>query len=530
MEQLIKVPDIGGTSQVDVIEILVKVGDQINIDTPIVTLESDKASMEIPSTHAGIVKSIEVKIGDKVAQDAPLLILETISEDASQPIEIEEKAPSTETIKETNPIQASETISTTLDKDIVVPDIGGANQVDVIEIMVKVGDHIQIDTPLLTLESDKASMEIPSSDVGIVKNIYVKIGDKVSKGQPILQIESAQSSSQAPTQVSAPQATETKIEQVTPSKSLPQEASAAYTHVLAGPSVRRLARALGVNLNDVKGSGRKSRVTQEDIETYVKSKLQQTSTPSTTTTPFALPQAPSIDFSQFGAIDVKPLSKIKKLSGQNLHRAWLQIPHVTQFDEADITELEAFRKSQTALVEKEGIKLTILAFITKAVCRALQEFPDFNSSLSADGQDLILKQYINIGIAVDTPQGLVVPVIKNVQDLSIKDIALKMAELSQKARQKTLLPGDMSGGTFTISSLGGIGGTAFTPIVNHPEVAILGVSKSSIKPVFENNQFVPRLMLPLSLSYDHRVIDGAQGARFTRYLSELLSDIRKVML
>ena len=295
--------------------------------------------------------------------------------------------------------------------------------------------------------------------------------------------------------------------------------------VLAGPAVRRLARSLGVTLAEVQGTGRKSRITTDDVESYVKMRLQQT-----TSSGLSLPAPPSVDFSQFGSIEKRQLSKIKRLSGKNLHRAWLQIPHVTQFDEADITDLELFRKDQSLLLEKEGIKLTILAFICKAVSRALQEFPDFNASLSADGEELIVKHYINIGIAVDTPQGLVVPVIKNAQGLSVKELALKMAELSQKARQKALTPADMTGGTFTISSLGGISGTAFTPIVNHPEVAILGVSKSSIKPIYQNEQFVPRLILPLSLSYDHRVIDGAQGARFTKYLSSLLSDIRKVML
>ena len=511
MEQLIKVPDIGGSSNVDVIEILVKVGEHISVDTPIVTLESDKASMEIPSSHGGIVKSIQVKVGDKVSQNDALLTLET-------------ESTAVKTVAETLPIN---TASTEL-KEVAIPDIGGSSNVDVIEIFVKVGDTIKMDTPLVTLESDKASMEIPSTDEGIVKKIHVKIGDKVSKGSPLLQIESSKSLAETVV-VETPK--EPTIEAAKPQAPIIHDApvsSSNSTMVLAGPSVRRLARALGVNLTDVIGSGRKSRVTQEDIEAYVKQRLQQPA--ASGASPFALPQAPIIDFSQFGPIETKPLSKIKKISGQNLHRAWLQIPHVTQFDEADITDLEQFRKSQTTLVEKEGIKLTPLAFITKAVCRALQEFPEFNSSLSSDGQELILKNYINIGIAVDTPQGLVVPVIKNVQDLSIKEIAQKMGELSQKARQKALLPTDMSGGTFTISSLGGIGGTAFTPIVNHPEVAILGVSKSSIKPIYENNQFIPRLMLPLSLSYDHRVIDGAQGARFTRYLSELLSDIRKVML
>ena len=512
MEQLIKVPDIGGSSNVDVIEILVKVGDHISVDTPIVTLESDKASMEIPSSHAGIVKSIQVKIGDKVSQNNTLLTLESELTD-------EKTVPA-----ETLPVKSADSQL----KEVFIPDIGGSSNVDVIEVFVKVGDTIKIDTPLVTLESDKASMEIPSTESGIIKKIHVKIGDKVSKGSPLLQIESSPGPTETVVLEPKKEATLKTPKSQTPILHDTPVKLSDTTMVLAGPSVRRLARTLGVHLNDVTGSGRKSRVTQEDIELYVKKRLQQSATSGTS--PFTLPQAPTIDFSQFGSIEIKPLSKIKKISGQNLHRAWLQIPHVTQFDEADITELEQFRKAQTTLIEKEGIKLTPLAFITKAVCRALQEFPEFNSSLSSDGQELILKNYINIGIAVDTPQGLVVPVIKNVQDLSIKDIAKKMSDLSQKARQKALLPTDMSGGTFTISSLGGIGGTAFTPIVNHPEVAILGVSKSSIKPIYENNQFIPRLMLPLSLSYDHRVIDGAQGARFTRYLSELLSDIRKVML
>jgi pyruvate dehydrogenase E2 component (dihydrolipoamide acetyltransferase) len=425
---------------------------------------------------------------------------------------------------------------------IKVPDIGSSASVDVIEILVKVGDSVSVDTPLITLESDKASMEIPCPEAGVIKSIQVKIGDKVNQGDLILTLESASDSTAtvpetAPTSVESKTVAETTpapIEMKEEPKVVAQTAAPAPSatptysneNILAGPAVRRMARSLGVTLSEVSGSGRKSRITTEDVEQYIKMRLQQSSSSG----PFSLPTSQAIDFSQFGPIEKRALSKIKRLSGQNLHKAWLQIPHVTQFDEADITELEAFRKEQTAILEKEGIKLTILAFLCKAVTRALQEFPDFNSSLSADGQDLILKNYINIGIAVDTPQGLVVPVIKNADKLSIRELAIKMAELSQKARQRALTPADMTGGTFTISSLGGIGGTAFTPIVNHPEVAILGVSKSSIKPVYQNNQFVPRLMLPLSLSYDHRVIDGAQGAKFTKYLSALLSDIRKIML
>ncbi len=407
---------------------------------------------------------------------------------------------------------------------IKVPDIGSSASVDVIEIMVKVGDAVVVDTPLLTLESDKASMEIPCTQEGIVKSIQVKLGDKVNQGDLILTLESQEAPLAEVKTEEIPKTTEIVAPIAKPIEQ-PVVVASSSELVLAGPAVRRLARSLGVTLAEIQGSGRKSRVTTDDVEHYVKMRLQQT-----TSSGFSLPESPSIDFSQFGAIETRQLSKIKRLSGKNLHRAWLQIPHVTQFDEADITDLESFRKEQGLQLEKEGIKLTILAFICKAVSRALQEFPDFNASLSANGEELIIKNYINIGIAVDTPQGLVVPVVRNAEGLSVKELAVQMAELSQKARQKSLTPADMSGGTFTISSLGGISGTAFTPIVNHPEVAILGVSKSAIKPIYQNEQFVPRLILPLSLSYDHRVIDGAQGARFTKYLSSLLSDIRKVML
>ena len=531
MEQTIKVPDIGSNAKVDVIEILVKVGDKIEIDTPLVTLESDKASMEIPSTETGIVKSIKVKIGDKVEMGDVILNIE--AEEPTVKIIKEE----TQTNSEPSPVvnsppqaPATKTLSNHV-QSFCIPDIGTSASVDVIEIFVKTGDVVDIDTPLLTLESDKASMEIPCSLKGTIQSVLVKLGDKVKTGDEVLTILTESKS-----EIVVPESQSTEILNVqTEVKPVMNSSIAAATtsgsdtsSILAGPAVRRLARTLGVSLNDVKGSGKKERITLEDVEKYVRERIQQpASSPSNS---FTLPSSESIDFSKFGEIETQALSKIKRMSGQNLHRAWLQIPHVTQFDEADITELEAFRKEQGAVLEKENIKLTILAFITKAVSRALIEFPDFNASLSSDGQELIYKKFINIGIAVDTPMGLVVPVIKNADKLSIKELAVKMAELSQKARQKTLTPADMSGGTFTISSLGGIGGTGFTPIVNHPEVAILGISKSSIQPVYINNQFVPRLMLPLSLSYDHRVIDGAQGARFTKFLSSLLSDIRKIML
>ena len=425
-----------------------------------------------------------------------------------------------------------------VETDIKVPDIGGTAGVDVIEILVKVGDTIAVDTPLVTLESDKASMEIPSPAAGVVRAITMKLGDKVSQGDVILQLETsdaapAEKAVQAPVEKSVESVAEPVIQ--SEAKDLPvQSASEPVVAVVedqqssniisAGPAVRRLAHALGVNLADVHGSGRKLRVSKEDVELFVKNKLNEKSLNNGP----SWPAAPTIDFTQFGGVEVKPLSKIKRLTGVNVHRAWVTIPHVTQFDEADITELEAFRKSESG--HTEGYKLTILAFVCKVVSKALTVFPQFNASLDTKGENLIYKQYCNIGIAVETPNGLVVPVIKGVNALSVSDIAKEMARLSVKAREKGLMPGDMSGGCFTISSLGGIGGTAFTPIVNSPEVAILGLSRSSMKPVYQGGAFVPRLMLHLSLSYDHRVIDGAEAARFTRFISEALSDIRRILL
>ncbi len=430
-------------------------------------------------------------------------------------------------------------------KEIKVPDIGGASDVDVIEVLVKAGDAIDTDTPLVTLETDKASMEIPSPMQGVVKSMQLNIGDKVAEGDVILllSVEDAKKSVAPPPEVILPEDKITEEKTALPADVPPEaqsrhsgassvEVSAAQFiaasdgSILAGPGVRRLARELGVNLDEVKGSGKKERFTREDLEQFVKQKLQEKSGGSG----LALPAAKAIDFSKFGEIETKALNKIKRMTGENLHRAWLTIPHVTQFDESDITELEAFRKGEIKAAEKAGYKPTMLAFVCKVVARALQVFPQFNSSLDASGENLIYKKYCNIGIAVETPNGLVVPVIKNMDQLSVSDISKEMARLSTKAREKGLMPGDMQGGSFTISSLGGIGGTAFTPVVNSPEVAILGVSRSVMKPVFDGAAFVPRLMLPLSLSYDHRVIDGAEAARFTRFVSEGLSDMRRILL
>lgn len=435
-------------------------------------------------------------------------------------------------------------------QEVKVPDIGGVSDVDVIEVLVNIGDTVEIDTPLVTLESDKASMEIPSPMAGVVDALSLKLGDKVSEGDPILVLSVSDTGDQQKSalspEIDLPDDTMTEKKVV--SADLPPEALAEHSGapvvtnvklaeampepalsndvVLAGPGVRRLARELGVNLDDVQGTGRKERITREDLEQFVKQKLQEKSHGGG----FNLPTAPQVDFSKFGSIEQKPLNKIKRITGEHLHRSWVTIPHVTQFDEADITDLEAFRKSELKQAEKEGYKLTLLAFACKVVARALQVFPQFNSSLDARGENLIYKQYCHIGIAVETPQGLVVPVIKDVDQRSVRDIAKEMARLSKKAREKGLMPADMQGGCFTISSLGGIGGTAFTPVVNSPEVAILGLSRSSMKPMYDGEGFVPRLMLPLSLSYDHRVIDGAEAARFTRFISEGLSDMRRILL
>ncbi|WP_133127458.1 dihydrolipoyllysine-residue acetyltransferase [Legionella nagasakiensis] len=547
-EKKIKIPDIGGAAGVDVIEILVKVGDEIGKDTPLITLESDKASMEIPSPESGTVQSIEVKVGDKVSEGDVILMLAPSQSNTQQESDFksQENSESKSEKKTTNDKKNSDkkTRKETTEKEIKIPDIGGAHGVDVIEILVKEGDKINKDTPLITLESDKASMEIPSPCEGTVQTVKVKLGDKVSEGDVILTLmqegeTSRLESKHEPTSSSVenkkekPQETSQPVVEISgklPAKSSISNAPVieknANTVVFAGPAVRRLARELGVNLAEIQGSGRKLRISKEDVQQFVKAKLQE----KTVASGLALSPAPAIDFSQFGHIEVKPLNKIKRLTGINVHRSWVTIPHVTQFDEADITELEAFRQLEAEGAKKSGYKLTLLAFVCKVVSKALAKFPQFNASLDVSGENLIYKHYFNIGVAVETPNGLVVPVIKDVDQLSVGDIAQEMARLSSKAREKGLMPADMNGGCFTISSLGGIGGTAFTPIVNSPEVAILGLSRSMIKPVYLDGEFKPRLMLPLSLSYDHRVIDGAEAARFTGFLSDSLSDIRKILL
>ncbi len=433
-------------------------------------------------------------------------------------------------------------------REIVIPDIGDFKNVDVIEVLVKPGDAIQPEQSLITVESDKATMEIPSPAAGTVKELRVKVGDKVSTGSLLLMLDAAEST---PVPVAKPAATPAPV----PSLAPPAPARAAQPAAVplagkpdpvpyepapapgftphASPSVRKFARELGVDLAKVKGSGPKGRITQEDVQAFVKGVMKGAQVPAPAARGgfgFDLPEWPQIDFAKFGPVETKPLSRIRKLSGGFLHRNWVSIPHVTQHDEADITELEAFRKENAQVAEKEGFKLTMLAFLVKASVNALRQFPDFNASLDKTGENLIVKKYYHIGVAVDTPDGLVVPVIRDADRKGVFDLARELAEISKFAREKKLKPDSMRGGTFSISSLGGIGGTAFTPIINAPEVAILGVARSQMRPVYKDGAFVPRLMLPLSLAYDHRVIDGAAGARFTTYLASVLSDIRRTLL
>ncbi len=520
----VEVPDIGGATDVEVIEILVSPGDTIGENDSLITLESDKASMDIPSPCGGIVKDIQVSLGGKVSEGSAILTLEIAGESA--PIET---TPSAET---SQPKQSEEAVAQVT--EIRVPDIGGAENVDVIEVSIKAGDTISKDDPIITLESDKASMDVPTPLAGVVKSMNIAVGDKVSEGSIICHLETtaAITSTQAPAPVKTMQTgPAASAESSGGTASLlvredTEEATKSSDGVYAGPAVRRIAREFGIELGQIKGTGRKGRILKEDVQTFVKARMKGAPAAGG----IGIEADPVVDFSEFGEFDTKPLSRIKKLSGANLHRNWVSIPHVTQFDEADITELEAFRKGQKAAAEKQGFKLTPLVFIMKAVVGAMRKYPIFNSSLDGTGEQLIMKKYCHIGIAVDTPDGLMVPVVRDVDKKGLFELAQELGEISERARNKKLTAKDMQGSCFTISSLGGIGGTAFTPIINAPDVAILGVSRSYMKPVFIDGEFVPRLTLPLSLSYDHRVIDGADGARFSQQLVAVLSDIRKILL
>ena len=573
----VKVPDIGDFKDVEIIELLVKPGDTVKVEQSLLTVESDKASMEIPSTHAGVVKELRVKLGDKVGEGSAVLLLETADTGAvptpppapaAPPAPVAALAPAAAPAAAVAAPAPAASATAAGPVEVQVPDIGDFAEVAVIEIFVKPGDKIAVDQSLITVESDKASMEIPSTHAGVVKALLVKIGDKVSKGSALLVLEGAAGAAApsvpaaapgaavaaapvapapapaAPAPVAPAAAVATAVSVPAHNPGAPQPLNVPH----ASPSIRRMARELGVPLAEVQGGGPKGRITQADLQAFVKNVMSgalstaaQTAVQAAKAPPPAAASAgafpgllpwPQVDFAKFGPVERRDLSRIKKISGANLHRNWVVIPHVTNHDDADITELEAFRVQLNKENEKSGVKVTMLAFLIKAMVAALKKFPDFNASLESTptGDQIVLKRYFHIGFAADTPNGLVVPVIKDADRKGIFQIGQEMGELAKKARDGKLGPADMSGGSISISSLGGIGGRYFTPIINAPEVAILGVCKSSIEPRWDGKAFQPRLILPLSLSWDHRVIDGAAAARFNAYLGAILADFRRVLL
>ncbi len=558
----ILVPDIGDFDEVAVIELLVKPGDTVKIEQSLITVESDKASMEIPSSGSGIVKEILVKLGDKVKQGVVIARMESdgaaAAPAAEQPAAAHSKAVATEPAAAPAAAPAAPiAIATTPGAvQVMVPDIGDFKDVSVIEVLVKVGDSVKIEQSLVTVESDKASMEIPSSVAGVVQEIAVKLGDKINIGDLLAVVQSSGGPTTAPIAaapaVAAQPAAHAKADAVPApaAAAADRPASPTVAHdpaapIRAGlphasPSVRKLARELGVPLDEVKGSGPKGRISAQDVQTFTRAVMSGASQTRASAAAkgaagggadgavLGLIPWPKVDFTKFGPIERKDMSRIKKISGANLHRNWVMIPHVTNHDDADITDLEAFRISTNEENEKSGIKVTMLAFLIKACVAALRKFPEFNASI--DGDQLVLKQYYHIGFAADTPNGLMVPVIKDADKKGVMQISQEMGELARKARDGKLSPAEMSGAGFTISSLGGIGGRYFTPIINAPEVAILGVCRSTMQPLWDGKAFVPRLMLPLSLSWDHRVIDGAAAARFNVYLGQILGDLRRVLL
>ncbi|NMZ23427.1 dihydrolipoyllysine-residue acetyltransferase [Pseudomonas proteolytica] len=549
MSELIRVPDIG-SGEGEVIELFVKVGDKVEADQSILTLESDKASMEIPAPKAGVVKSLKVKLGDRLKEGDELLELEiegaadaapaAAPAAAADPAPAEKPAAAAEAPAAPAAAPAAATV-----QDIHVPDIGSSGKAKIIELLVKVGDTVEADQSLITLESDKASMEIPSPAAGVVESIAVKLEDEVGTGDFILKLKvaggAAPAAAPAPAAAAAAPAAKAEAAPAAPAPAAKAEAAAAPAaapapsgaKAHAGPAVRQLAREFGVELSAVSPTGPHGRVLKEDVQVYVKSMMQKAKeapAAGAATGGSGIPPIRTVDFSRFGEIEEVPMTRLMQIGAAGLHASWLNIPHVTQFDQADITDLEAFRVAQKAVAEKAGVKLTVLPLLLKACAHLLKELPDFNSSLAPSGKAIIRKKYVHIGFAVDTPDGLLVPVIKNVDQKSLLQLAGEAAALAAKARDKKLTPDDMQGACFTISSLGHIGGTGFTPIVNAPEVAILGVSKATIQPVWDGKAFQPKLMLPLSLSYDHRVINGAAAARFTQRLSQLLNDIRTILL
>ncbi|TNT55018.1 pyruvate dehydrogenase complex dihydrolipoyllysine-residue acetyltransferase [Escherichia coli] len=523
----VNVPDIG-SDEVEVTEILVKVGDKVEAEQSLITVEGDKASMEVPAPFAGTVKEIKVNVGDKVSTGSLIMVFEVAGEaGAAAPAAKQEAAPAAA------PAPAAGV------KEVNVPDIGG-DEVEVTEVMVKVGDKVAAEQSLITVEGDKASMEVPAPFAGVVKELKVNVGDKVKTGSLIMifEVEGAAPAAAPAKQEAAAPAPAAKAEAPAAAPAAKAEGKSEFAendaYVHATPLIRRLAREFGVNLAKVKGTGRKGRILREDVQAYVKEAIKRAEAAPAATgggIPGMLPW-PKVDFSKFGEIEEVELGRIQKISGANLSRNWVMIPHVTHFDKTDITELEAFRKQQNeeAAKRKLDVKITPVVFIMKAVAAALEQMPRFNSSLSEDGQRLTLKKYINIGVAVDTPNGLVVPVFKDVNKKGIIELSRELMTISKKARDGKLTAGEMQGGCFTISSIGGLGTTHFAPIVNAPEVAILGVSKSAMEPVWNGKEFVPRLMLPISLSFDHRVIDGADGARFITIINNTLSDIRRLVM
>jgi len=535
-ELAVAVPDIGGATDVEVIEICVSVGDDVGEGDSIVVLETDKASMDIPAPVAGKVVSISINMGDTVSEGGAILVLATQS---AAPVAVEVAPAPVAAVEAIAPV-AAPVVTAGGVETVNVPDIGGAEGVEIIEISIAIGDKVEEGDSILVLETDKASMEIPAPKSGTVKSISVNIGDKVSEGDMLLDLEVEGVVVSAPAPVAAPAVSAPTPAASAPVKAAPVVDTAAVLstpskNVHAGPSVRMLARELGVELSLVRATGPRGRVTKEDLHAYVKAAVQKAASApvassSAVTSGTGIPQIPDVDFSQFGEVEIVKMSKIKKLTAQNMTRNWLNVPHVTQFDKADITELEAFRKGLKGEMEKQGVKLTPLPFLIKAAAQALVENPAFNVSMRADGESYVQKSYVNIGIAVDSPIGLVVPVLRNVDTKSVVQIAKEANVLIKKALDKKLLPADMQGGCFTISSLGAIGGTGFTPIVNCPEVGILGVSKADVEPRWNGKEFEPRTMLPLCLSYDHRAVNGGDAGRFMTYLNSALSDLRRLVL
>ena len=559
----IQVPDIGDFDEVGVIELLVKPGDTVKAEQSLITVESDKASMEIPSSHAGVVKDLRVQVGDKVKQGSVVLTLEVVgavSESNSTPAQSQQAQAAIEKIAKTPTPSAAPVAAPAPDAaapvgpiEVRVPDIGDFKDVAVIELLVKPGDTVKLEQSLFTVESDKASMEIPSPAAGVIKELKVKIGDTVNIGDLVAVLEGSAGNAPAAVAPAAPAASAAPVPAAAVAAAAPPATAIASASVPAhqpgtpaaglphaSPSVRKFARELGVPLDEVRGTGPKGRITQDDIQGFTKAvmggatqtKAQAAKAPAASSggsgEGLNLLPWPKVDFAKFGPVERKDLSRIKKISGANLHRNWVVIPHVTNHDDADITDLEAFRVQFNQENEKSGVKVTMLAFMIKAAVAALKKFPEFNSSL--DGDQLVMKNYFHIGFAADTPNGLGVPVIRDADQKGIVQISQEMGDLAKKARDGKLGPADMTGGCFSISSLGGIGGRYFTPIINAPEVAIMGVCKSSIEPKWDGKQFAPRLMLPLSLSWDHRVIDGAAAARFNVYFASLLADFRRIVM